>query len=87
MDKAKEKLLHKTYDRFLKTSLNIIPPGKMEDFVDLNIMGYGTITDEKILSISKYCELVNKQKEQGQGFDFTSVLRRILGDDNCAFFC
>ncbi len=90
MDKAKEKLLHKTYDRFVQTSLNLLPLEGIDKFVDTNIMGYGTTIDEKILSVSGYLELVDKQKEQGKDiemkFDFTPVLRRILADENSAVF-
>jgi len=42
MEKQKEKLLKETYDKFIQTSLNVLPPDGIDKFIDTNIMGYGS---------------------------------------------
>jgi len=90
MDKKKEELLYDTYNKFLRIGLNEIPMKGIEDFIDEDIMGYGTTINEKILSISGYRDLILRQEEQGKDievkFDLTPVLRRIIADGNSAVF-
>ena len=84
----KEKLLKETYDRFVQTSLNVLPLAGIEDNVDQNIMGCGTTIDEKILSISGYRELIERQQEHGKdikvNFERNPVSKRLLNDGNAA---
>jgi Stage II sporulation protein E (SpoIIE)/SnoaL-like domain len=86
----KNKLINETYHKFIQTSLSDLPLVGIHDFIDENIMGYGTAIDEKILSISDYRELIIRQREQGKDigiqFDLTPVLRKILADGNSAIF-
>ena len=42
MNKDKEKLLKETYNRFIKTSLEDLPLDEIDEFIDKNIMGYGS---------------------------------------------
>lgn len=48
MNKEKIKSLNVVYNQFIKTSLNEIPYEGSENFIDQNIMAYGTAADEKI---------------------------------------
>jgi serine phosphatase RsbU (regulator of sigma subunit) len=86
----KEKLLKETYNKFIQTSLMDLPLDGIEAFVDPNIMGYGTASDERILSISEYRALVLRQREQGKDiemtFDIAPVLHRITGNGDSALF-
>ncbi|MBK7254984.1 MAG: nuclear transport factor 2 family protein, partial [Ignavibacteria bacterium] len=70
MSKTKEKLLKKTYEKFLQISSNKLPPEILDNIADVNIMGYGTATDEKINSLSECRDLVVRQKDQSAGMKF-----------------
>ena len=90
MKTEKEKLLKETYDKFIQTSLNNLPLEGLEEFIDEQIMGYGTTLNEKVLSLSDYRELVIRQREQGKDikmtFDTTPVNHRIAENGNSALF-
>ncbi len=70
MSKTKEKLLKKTYKKFLQISNNKLPPEILDNIADVNIMGYGTAIDEKINSLSECRDLVVRQKDQSAGMKF-----------------
>ncbi len=90
MNIEKEKLLNDAYQKVIQTSLYDMPLNVTGEFIDKNVMGYGTAVNEKILSLSEYLDLIEKQREQGanikMNFDFTPVHRKILADENSAIF-
>ena len=90
MNSKKKELLNETYHKFIQTSLYDLPLEGIDEFIDQNIMGYGTTIDEKILSISDYRKLVIRQREQGKDikmqFDITPVVQKIVADGNSAVF-
>ena len=90
MNSKKEKLLNDTYYKWIQTSLYDLPLSGTNDFVDAKIMGYGSAIDEKVLSISGYCELINRQREQAVGlemsFEITPVFRSISNKEDSAIF-
>ena len=75
-------MLSDTYYKWIQTSLYDLPLSGTNDFVDAKIMGYGSAIDEKVLSISGYCELINRQREQAVGlemsFEITPVFRLVF---------
>ena len=81
---TKEKLLKKTYEKFLQISMNKLPPEILDDLVAEDIMGYGTAIDEKINSLPDCRDLVVRQKEQSAGMKFKHEIipgiRRISPD-------
>jgi serine phosphatase RsbU (regulator of sigma subunit) len=90
MNTKKEKLLNDTYYKWIQTTLYDLPLDGFNDFVDPEIMGYGTAIDEKVLSISDYREMVNRQREQAVGlemsFESTPVFRSISNKEDSAIF-
>lgn len=90
MNSKKKYLLNETYLKFIQTSLNELPLDGIEEFIDQNVMGYGTTLNEKILSISDYRDLVIRQREQGKDIktehDLTPVVHKIATDGNSAVF-
>lgn len=90
MKTKKEILLHETYKKFIETSMFDLPLDGIEEFVDPNVMGYGTTLNEKILTISDYRKLIKRQREQGKNiemkYDSTPVLRKIHVDGSSAVF-
>jgi signal transduction histidine kinase len=90
MNSKKEKLLNDTYQKWIHTSLYDLPLDGANDFVDPEIMGYGTARDEKVLSISDYRDMVNRQREQAVGlemsFESTPVFRSISNKEDSAIF-
>ncbi len=90
MSPKKEKLLNDTYYKWTQTVLYDLPLDGASDFVDPEIMGYGTAIDEKVLSISDYREMVNRQREQAVGlemsFEITPVFRSISNKEDSAIF-
>ncbi len=90
MNSKKEKLLNDTYEKFIQTSFYDLPIDGIEEFIDQNIMAYGTANDEKLHSISDYRELIIRQREQGKDiemtFDITPMLRRVTGNGDSALF-
>jgi hypothetical protein len=86
----KEKLLNDTYQKWMQIGLYDLPLDDANDFVDPEIMGYGTAIDEKVLSISDFHQLINRQREQAVGlemnFENTPVFRSISNKEDSAFF-
>ncbi len=90
MNDKKEKLLKDTYHKWMQTGLYNLPLEGANDFVDPRVMGYGTASDEKVLSISDYRKLINTQREQAIGlkmsFEVNSVFRNISNKEDSAIF-
>lgn len=90
MTAKKEKLLNETYERFLKVSMNKLPPELLNDLVTENIMGYGTTIDEKIISPEDCLDLVDRQKEQSAGLKFkreiVKCFRNVSPEEDSALF-
>lgn len=61
MTAEKEKSLYATYKKFMKASIYSIPMDTVDDFIASNIMGYGSIIDEKIHSISDYQNMLTRK--------------------------
>ncbi len=90
MSPKKEKLLNDTYHKWMQTGLYDLPLDGINEFVDPEIMGYGTAIDEKVLSITEYLELINTQREQAVGLEIsieiTPVFRSISNKEDSAIF-
>jgi len=90
MISIKEKLLNSTYEKYIQTSLADLPLKDIHNFIDEKFTGYGTALNEKLLSISDYRELVERQRDQGKNinFEFTSkpITRKIIADGNSALY-
>lgn len=91
MNIEKEKLLIDTHQKFMETGLN--SPESLDildDIVAPDLMGFGTTADENIFSVADLKELINRQRQQSQGFRFhwtaNPVFRKILNDGNAAVF-
>lgn len=90
IDTLKKEQLEQTYNRFIQTSINNLSLEGVEDFIDNNVMGYGTTLDEKCLSINDYRKLIERQREQGKNiqieFSIAPVVQRITTDGNSAIY-
>ena len=90
MNAEKEKLLNDTYQKWMQAGLYDLPLDKINEFVDPKIMGYGTAIDEKVLSISEYKQLINRQREQAVGIEMdveiTPVFRSVTNQEDAAIF-
>ncbi len=90
MNSKKEKLLNDTYHKWIQTGLYDLPLDQINEFINPKIMGYGSAIDEKVLSISDYRELINRQREQAVGlemsFEITPVFRSISNKEDSAIF-
>jgi signal transduction histidine kinase len=84
----KEKSLYDIHELFLNIGLKGKQIEKLGEVAVVDIMGYGTTFDEKILSVDDLFVLIQRQNEQSAGldmdFDFTPVLRRFSADENTA---
>ncbi len=47
----------------------IVPIDKSNDYINEDIMGYGTHIDEKIFSIQSFSELLQFQRNQSAGLE------------------
>lgn len=90
MSPKKENLLNDTYHKWMQTGLYDLPLDGINEFVDPEIMGYGTAIDEKVISLSEYRELINTQREQAVGLEMsieiTPVFRSISNKEDSAIF-
>lgn len=85
----KEKSLKEAYSKLLEVGFG---EGSLEDipqFIDENVMGYGTALDEKIMSIQEFRDLMIDQRKQSLNFDEFSVtskpvINRISDNGNTA---
>ncbi len=89
MNAAKEKLLYKTYQKFLDVSFSDkLPLEILDELVVEDVMLYGTTLDEKLFAKSGVRELFRRQREQAKGLQLkivcTPVFRRIADDGNSA---
>ena len=90
MNADKKKLLHATYEKFLKISINKLPGELLDGITAEDIMAYGTTIDEKLLSINDCRELVERQLEQASGLKFKRIripeIIRISPEEDSAIF-
>ncbi len=90
MNAKKEKLLNETYQKWMQAGLYDLPLDNINEFIDPKIMGYGTAIDEKVLSISEYKQLINRQREQAVGIEIvpkiTPIFRSVTNKEDAAIF-
>jgi signal transduction histidine kinase len=92
MTVEKEILLNEAYQNLIRVSLTETGPltDGIEEFISDDFMGYGTASDERVLSIADYRIMLMRQREQAAGiemdFHLTPVFRRIAADENAAVF-
>lgn len=89
MNSKKEKLLKEAYSKLLEVGFGDGPLETINQFIDDDVMGYGTAQDEKIISIQEFRDLIIDQRKQAVNFDdfsFTSkpVINRISDNGNTA---
>ncbi|MBS4035185.1 MAG: SpoIIE family protein phosphatase [Ignavibacterium sp.] len=89
MNSKKEKLLKEAYSKLLEVGFGDGPLETINQFIDDDVMGYGTAQDEKIMSIQEFRDLLIDQRKQAVNFDdfsFTSkpLINRISGNGNTA---
>ncbi len=89
MDSKKEKLLKEAYSKLLDVGFGEGALETINQFIDDDVMGYGTAQDEKIMSIKEFRDLIINQRKQAINFDdfrFTSkpVINRISDNGNSA---
>lgn len=85
----REKSLKEAYSKLLEVGFG---EGSLQDipqFIDENVMGYGTALDEKIMSIQEFRDLMIDQRKQAVNFDEFSVtskpvINRISDNGNTA---
>lgn len=83
--KERETSLKEAYQKILAVGLGNRSIDDLDSFVELDVMGYGTALDEKILSITDFIELVQLQRKQSINFDdfhYTSKPVLIRFNDN-----
>lgn len=89
MNFKKENLLKEAYSKLLDVGFGDGPLETINQFIDDDVMGYGTAQDEKIMSIREFRDLMIDQRKQAVNFDhfsFTSkpVINRISDNGNTA---
>jgi len=81
----KEKSLKETYTKLLEVGFGEGSLETIDQFIDDDVMGYGTAQDEKILSLQDFKDLIIAQRKQAANFDdfsFTSKPFIIRFSDN-----
>ena len=69
MNTEKEELLDKTYAIFKQLCFYDFPIDKSIDYINEDIMGYGTHVDEKISDIQSFRDLLQLQRNQSEGLE------------------
>lgn len=81
----KEKSLKETYTKLLEVGFGEGSLENIDQFIDDDVMGYGTAQDEKIMSLQEFRDLIIDQRKQSTTFDdfsFTSKPLIIRFSDN-----
>ncbi len=81
----KEKSLKEAYTKLLEVGFGEGSLETIDQFIDDDVMGYGTAQDEKIISLQEFKELIIAQRKQAANFDdfsFTSKPFIIRFSDN-----
>ncbi len=90
MNTEKEELLDKTYTIFKQLCFYDFPIDKSIDYINEDIMGYGTHIDEKIFSIESFRELLQLQRNQSEGLELkmrqSPVYKRMLVNGDAVVF-
>jgi len=90
MDTKKKSALLLAYRQFMEAGLNSERKAPLDQFVDEQVMGFGTTVDEKIMGIKGLKKLLAIQKKQSQGLDMKWKLKpfshTITPDENTAVF-
>ena len=90
MNSEKEQLLDKTYKIFKQLCFYDFPIDKSIDYINEDIMGYGTHIDEKIFSIVSFRELLQLQRNQSDGLEMkikeAPIHKRTLINGNAVIF-
>jgi len=90
MNSEKEQLLDKTYKIFKQLCFYDFPIDKSIDYINEDIMGYGTHIDEKIFSIDSFRELLQLQRNQSDGLEMkikeAPIHKRTLINGNAVIF-
>ena len=69
MNTEKEELLDKTYTIFKQLCFFDFPIDKSIDYINEDIMGYGTHVDERIFDIQSFRDLLQLQRNQSAGLE------------------
>ena len=91
MNPEKEQLLYETVKKVLASALDEnFPLDELGDFIDSEIMGFGSTREERIWGLAEYRNLLEIQRDQGKGlnlkFEFTPLHQRIFAKEQAAFF-
>lgn len=91
MNPEKEQLLYETVKKVLASALDEnFPLDDLGDFIDSEIMGFGSTREERIWGLAEYRNLLEIQRDQGKGlnlkFEFTLLHQRIFAKEQAAFF-
>lgn len=91
MEVKKEQQLEKAYQSFIDSFLDMdFPLEQVSSFVDPEINGYGTTTDEHIKNLGHYLELLQRQREQGKGteiiYERNPILKRLNAAEDSALY-